>query len=331
MEKDKIVFENYKSSDFKINSEHRDSQANIAESSLVTSAVAWAKPKDYAHEHKSEFATSIIFLILSASAAIFFGHYTLQTIIIDEADSPYMPIVKVLSIIVIGLIYWLEFTNISRITRTIKLNKVAARVIPVTGQRWATAVIISILNITLVTAGAYFQSKANDKTLVVINNSKTSDSLNIISSHNAEINRLQAQVNIINNNAKRLWRGQQVGYTTKDRELLASYEATINKLRNEKAIAISELNTTKGEVLAQAKDNLFNIILLKVGVAIIIELIILMSIIGIGTYWTGIYIEGEEKKSRDNKPRENKANESNPNDFNSKKKILEPNEWELLN
>ena len=42
-------------------------------------------------------------------------------------------------------------------------------------------------------------------------------------------------------------------------------------------------------------------------------------------------IEGEEKKSRENKSHENKANESKPNDFNSKKKILEPNEWELLN
>lgn len=256
----------------------------------------WAKPKSYRLEHFTEYVICFAAFLICGAISIYFSHYTLVNL--AEKRLEYLTVIQIVSVLILIFTYFAEYSNVAQISRIKTINKSHdSAKMPISLMRWIGAIMLSLINISLIFSGVYFQTKETDKTVIGAKSSFSSDSLKIVNDFDNQISEYNGKIKDV----KKMYTNIKTGELDyKGRTAIGLYDVKILDLRSTKDAALIKFQNTKESGLNEVKTNLNQFIWLKLIAAIILELIILASIVFIGHYKASVYVwEVDEQKKKE--------------------------------
>ena len=251
------------------------------------SHIDWAEVKEYAIEFKTEYRASLVGITLAVLVATYLAHFILLKFVFPEvpSDSVGYIVIQAISCIIFLLVYIAEASNIISITRRLKMSSMYKNKARITSFRWASAAFIVIMNVFCTSYGIYHKTVSEDKTVAIIHNNITKDSTNIVAKYDADIKYYQGQIWSIKANAKATKKGT---LTDQDKKLISDFEQSLKDSRAERHTEIDRFRDESKQLITETKGNLDNWIYLKIGLALLLEIIIIGCAYSISNYRVNI-------------------------------------------
>lgn len=294
--------------------------SELTDSGMILGHLKWSEPKHYAREHMTEFIFAICFFVICAAAGTYFSFFALSNLL--EKKTEVNIFISIILVLIICLIYYAEYHNISQIARKIRVSKTNKKKWRIGALRWVIAGVLSAINISLVLIGTYFQTIETDTSVNSLQNSFSSDSLKIITDFNMQISEYNKKIEDVK--VQFSWKNK-IG--AGGQALISNYDIKIINLRAEKTKALENHNLTKKEAVTVAKSELNNFIWLKLVFALLIETIVFGCSYAIGNYRAGVWAFEKKKLLRKERLKELKKDSGNSiRNSNSDKKEPEKKE-----